>query len=960
MTTQTSHVSTYGRYVGRVGALAATLGIGVFVITTPGVASADSSSSSSTSRDTSANSSASTGASSANPFRRHKSTPAASSSTSTSASDGSTDSGTTSSDAKTSGATSATAQVPPGVTVSSSGGVHLKPPNVGHFLKYLADASSPPTTAGATAPPDTSGVEAQSADTSTPAQATVAPVVSALDAAATHPRKSTSTVKTDLNAALSDAAKATTPAVSAASVTTAVTGVQGDIADAVKGLSAKVTKQLSEAVVAATTQTITSEATSATSFMTAAASPATPTAQISQAGVGVVSFLNNVVTKLLNPFLNPAPATQNPLVPVAWAVLGWVRRNLFNEAPTITYNPTTTVQTGQTVTGNIGATDPEGNKLTYTVTQQPTNGTVTIDQATGNFSYTPNAIDYTGTQTDSFTVSVTDGKTNLLSLFGQPHSAQQTIGLTVQPPTDVRTIVPLPAGFTNAQIPRFSADGQSLLFSATPPGAAAGARMEIYHVNVDGTDLTCVTCGLADPTPLTAGTTTPRELFKPVPFEDGSGRILMQSLDPAGAGPNLNVIYEPATATTSAQLVRVITPPGKPGVVVVNPQNEMRISPDGTHVLFSQIQLVPNPSDPPGFLTSVPIVGTLTPSVDASGNKVYTITNAQVVYPVGEGKQWTHDGKGVIVQGGLYDAGNVDDVEVDLATGNVTRLTGNLDYDEDADLAPNNQWIAIDSGRGQDMLTPVSRIERPAFVPLLIQGSVYTAYAGTQNYQNVTNQPSVIAVADDLNGENGLPLFVNDDGWTARSMPSWNADGTEVAFWEANAAGQSRLVVASLQYTTSAATPLTATQKVTPALSSTFPTLTSNTPQQVALPEAGTVAAPKIYNGSGGGTAAVAETTDPTTGHIIRTVVYTNYVNDEGMILNGTESTDQSAAQNTIRYVANITVSGTHTGSLTGDVTINKLTRTITPTTANSQIQSTLDGDTQVLLASIAEDRAAV
>ena len=404
------------------------------------------------------------------------------------------------------------------------------------------------------------------------------------------------------------------------------------------------------------------------------------------------------------------------------------------------------------------------------------------------------------------------------------------------------------------QIPRFAADGQSLLFSATPTGAAAGARQEVYHVNVGGTGLTCLTCELADPTPLRAGTTAPRELFKPVPFEDGSGRILMQSVDPA-TGSYTNVIYEP----DNGQLVRVITPPGKPGVVVTDPQREMRISPDGTHVLFSQIELVPNPSEPPGFVTAVPILGTLTPGVDAGGNKVYNITDARVVYPVGEGKQFTHDGKGVIVQGGLYDAGNVDDVEVDLATGNVTRLTGNLDYDEDADLSPNNQWIAIDSGRGQEMLTPASRIVRPAFVPLLIQRSVYTAYAGTTNAQNVTNQPSVIAVADDLNREDGLPLFV-----------------------------------------------------------------------------------------------------DATTGHVIRTVVYTDYVNDEGMILNGTESTDQSAAQNTIHYVADITVSGTHTGSLTGDVTINKLTRTIIPTTANSQIQSTLDGDTQVLLASIGDDRAAV
>jgi len=49
-------------------------------------------------------------------------------------------------------------------------------------------------------------------------------------------------------------------------------------------------------------------------------------------------------------------------------------------------------------------------------------------------------------------------------------------------------------------------------------------------------------------------------------------------------------------------------------------------------------------------------------------------------------------------------------------------------------------------------------------------------------------------------------------------------------------------------------------------------------------------------------------------GHTIRTVTYTDYVNEDGMILNGTESTDTTASQASIRYVADITVTGTHTG----------------------------------------------
>ena len=120
-----------------------------------------------------------------------------------------------------------------------------------------------------------------------------------------------------------------------------------------------------------------------------------------------MGLLNAVVTNLLKPFLVPAPNTPEPITPVVWAVLGWVRRNLFNQSPTIKYDPTTTAQTGQTVTGYIGATDPENDALTYTVTQQPQNGKVTIDQATGKFTYTPNDINYDAAQTDSFIVSVT-------------------------------------------------------------------------------------------------------------------------------------------------------------------------------------------------------------------------------------------------------------------------------------------------------------------------------------------------------------------------------------------------------------------------------------------------------------------------------------------------------------------------------------------------------------------------
>lgn len=615
--------------------------------------------------------------------------------------------------------------------------------------------------------------------------------------------------------------------------------------------------------------------------------------------------LNGIVANLLNPFLAPSPDSPEPFTPMAWAVLGWVRRNLFNQAPVVS-SPTTTVQTGQTVTGNIGVTDAEGDELTYTVTEQPKYGTVTIDQETGEFTYTPDDIDYDAAQMDSFTVSVTDGnKVNLLALF-KPRTAQNDIDVTVLNPTVERVILNLPDGIKNPNTPRFSEDGQSIYFGATP---AEGGRQEIYRISVDGNDVECITCGVS--TEVTAG------LSRVVPFQDGSGRLMIQ----VTTSPNSYVVYE--ETADGKQLVPVITPPA--GARVLDPQREMRISPDGTHVLFSQIQMTST-----GLITAVPVVGRLE-RTDAG----YEIADARVVYPVGEGKQWTPDGKGVIILGGRYEAGNVDDIVVDLETGEVTRLTGNLDYDEDIDMSPNGQWIAVGSTRGYDALTPMSRIVRPAFLPADIQGAVYEKYRGTGDSTNITNQEWVIAIEDDLKGENGIPVFVDGDGYTARSMASWNNTGDAVAFWEASGADatDTRLVIAKVNYTTSVGP--VAGDRTTPD-PTWAPELKTYVPSTAPLPPTGT------YAGAGGGTAVVTEATDATTGHIVRTVTYTDYVNEQGMILNGTESTDTTASQSSIRYLADITVTGEHTGYLKADATINKLQRTMT-----GHITSDLDGDVQ-------------
>lgn len=76
-----------------------------------------------------------------------------------------------------------------------------------------------------------------------------------------------------------------------------------------------------------------------------------------------------------------------------------------NDNPIATADAVTTT-INKPITNGINATDPNGDKLTYTVTTNPANGSVNINAETGTYVYTPNK-DFIGN--DSFVVTITDG-----------------------------------------------------------------------------------------------------------------------------------------------------------------------------------------------------------------------------------------------------------------------------------------------------------------------------------------------------------------------------------------------------------------------------------------------------------------------------------------------------------------------------------------------------------------------
>lgn len=912
MTSEYRPVSNYARYIGRVGALAAALGIGVLGAASPGLASAETS---------------------------------GAGTESSSSADSSTTKPESSSDSSTGDGTSSTKP-------------SLNDDDESTESSSVGDTSSTDGAPGASETDDAAETDADPSDEAddslepAPAEPSAPVSPDPEPGAPTEPSDPAPTVSTPLLTASSDSESKNssdrpTAVVSQPAASTSPT-IEVDYA------ANPVSTEQPVAVVESDPVPVLRQASNPGASGARAAAVTGPEAQVSTPPVGFVGLLNSFVTNLLNPFLEPAPNAADPFTPIAWALLGWVRRTLFNQAPAVTI-PTSISQTGQVVTGNIGVTDAEGDPLRYTVKQQPKNGTVTIDQATGIFTYTPNDINYTSVQEDSFTVSVADNGFNLLGLF-TPRNVKTQVGVDVLSPEFERVILNMPDSVTKPVNPRYSQDGNSIFFSGTP---TAGGRAEIYEIDVDdvdGSTVRCVTCG--------ATVAETGGLFKPVPFTDGSGRVMVLLNGLGGSGGPRYSVFEPVgyLGNTEARVVPVLTPagggaslPGLPPGGILDRQREMRPSPDGSHVLFTRIVFGQT-----GGLQALPIVGELVRTGDQ-----YDVTNAVVVWPTGEGKQWTPDGKGVIILGGAIDAGNVDDIMVDVSgrTGDnlipgspfrAHRITGNLDYDEDLDLSPNMVWMAVGSTRGFEALTPMTRIIRQNFLPVYVGAAVYAQYADNQ-VRNVSNQNWLIAIEDDLKRENGIPLFVQDDpstpdidegdGWASRSMPSWNADGTAITFWESgngdehgHAATDSRIVIAKLKYTTSVGTVGDTTTEFDP---SAFQALDTYVAKTTPLPSTGS------YAGARGGTAVVNEVTDAATRQTTRTVTYTNYVNEDGLILNGTEKATYGPTQSSVAFLAQIDVTdatGANRGNLDADAVINAFSQSVT-----GHITSTLDGDTQTI-----------
>ena len=192
------------------------------------------------------------------------------------------------------------------------------------------------------------------------------------------------------------------------------------------------------------------------------------------------------------------PATPTSALLIAqWAFFRRGENPLSNQSPVTSPTQSAQTTTGE-ITGDLNASDPDRDRLTYTLTTGPRNGEVVLHDD-GTYTYIPNAATAQTGGTDTFTITVRDnnpaapglgGFTALARhvlarshpalaqrLFGA-HAVEVTVdvivtGTTAPPiPTDVTVGTPDQAtGVVRGTLPATDASGAPLTYTVTTPPA---------------------------------------------------------------------------------------------------------------------------------------------------------------------------------------------------------------------------------------------------------------------------------------------------------------------------------------------------------------------------------------------------------------------------------------------------------------------------------------------------------
>jgi hypothetical protein len=467
--------------------------------------------------------------------------------------------------------------------------------------------------------------------------------------------------------------------------------------------------------------------------------------------------------------------------------------------------------------------------------------------------------------------------------------------------------IALPAGYA-ASTPIWTTDGHHLLFSSGG---------ELHLIGEDGSGLTCLTCGLPnDPHFAQAA----QEAFKDV-FPDGK-RVMF------GDFTKVFVLEcEPTVLQcTHRALIPVDVSAGDQGGAEIDlGPGVWHLAPDGKHLGWTATRLDTRPM----------LIGTLVRRATE-----YAATDVRVLNPPGPASRtdtnpvgWTNAGalyelKGFTEGGRAIDyvtaqyQGNPDVYQVDLATGQRTRLTANPDWDEDNGMSPDGSLLLLHSDRGMHRVDADGLLPRRSFIdyPISLEAAIY--YVGTNIGFQCDLQPWLLPGTGDDDGRLlGQPLdpYTGGDLHAQNNVPgrgAWSPDSTKVALTEMSyttTLGSNRLLVAKLDR------PPT---KPTAVVDSDVGPWAQTPAQYRGVADSNTIV---TVHGLAAGSATITYLgTVLEAGHY--SVVYDHYSDDGKSFVDGTESIDAPSLNvlpATLR--TNLTISGEHRGSLRSDLSIGRL-----------------------------------
>ncbi|WP_323055641.1 Ig-like domain-containing protein [Mycobacterium pinniadriaticum] len=633
-----------------------------------------------------------------------------------------------------------------------------------------------------------------------------------------------------------------------------------------------------------------------------------------------------------SPASAPSP-TAPPRLAVDWSLFGWIRRTVFNRPPTIRYDASLNAQdmSNGVITGNIGAGDPDRDRLTYTVVADPKYGTVDIDQLTGDFTFTPSALFAQFGGADAFTVKVSDGRFHLLSfLFSRDRGTPRArIAVPVTSLPDASPSSPLetfkvekvidfdvPEGVvvTGADL---TPDGEHLLLEVKIDG-----KTQIAVSNLDGGDYQCISCGVVT----NAAKARVLEDNQRIWFANTSGQ--QSADDPLGGAGLISYAMlecEGSVYSCGSPTVKNVEFPSDRGPLATMTQNrEAKPDPFGEYVTWTENTPVTGPRMSIARLVATEDGYTLvdqrifSPQWDEDTEYAADFANATRFY---EGASWHAGGRYLKYQTTTTGL-NYDIWLLDTATGERRQLTTDLDYNESGDISPDGESIYFSSARGADRMDVFTALVRPSLLDVAAFPQI--GRVSLWNNRRAMNEPWVMSLDEgqQLDGYSGQPIIIDPD-WTIRGW-SWFPDSTRALINEQQRPDTVtpgapdtpwRFSIISFP-SREATTPLAPVHQDPEAIAMW------SVPVEEYNPMMGRQEPSRVLKGKYSGTATLQYSGAFAGGSY--SVTYENYSDDGKTFINGTEQVTVVNPIGNATWSADLTSTGERTGYLKGSIKAGK------------------------------------